>query len=65
MTHADYARLVLFGLEPDQVTKDAIEAPSSMPAGSMSQFEDYEYDEEGGVSLVTYYADSYRVWREG
>jgi len=63
MHYQDALRFELFGAD----IADELAAPTAFPAGSMSQFQDFEYitldDGREFVAEVTYYADSYMVWR--
>lgn len=62
MYYADYDRLRLFGVT--NLRQEELAAPEVFPSGSMSQFLDCEYDENGSMLEITYYADSRVVWRE-
>ena len=64
MHYQDALRFELFGAD----IADELSAPTAFPPGSMSQFQDFEYITlDDGVTEViaevTYYADSYMVWR--
>ena len=63
MRYQDALRFELF--EAD--IADELSAPAAFPAGSMSQFQDFEYitfdDGREAVVEVIYYADSYLCWR--
>ncbi len=65
MHYQDAIRFELFGAD----IADELSAPTAFPSGSMSQFQDFEYitldDGREFVAEVTYYADSYMVWRDG
>jgi hypothetical protein len=58
----DRQRLEKFGIT--NLDREELAAPEAFPPGAMSQFLDFEYDGDGEVLSIIYYADWYGIWRE-